>query len=210
MTLHAVGRGVIGLLVLAGTGAPPVHAQDLEVKLHGGIVQPLASTGDYFQIGPSVGVDVGVPMSDALNVMLDLEWDWLQTTDIYPTPTTNRWQYRIGLEADLGGSEDGLQVRGLAAVGGSTFRSHEFWLASRRPYTFEGETINQTSLVATGGVRVGLLTDSDGIQWWLTGKLNWTPIKDVNQDALQELASNELDPLGSALSAALQIGVTLW
>ena len=40
------------------------------------------------------------------------------------------------------------------------------------------------------------------VSWWLTGKLNWLPMKDINQDALVELARNQLDPMGSALSAS--------
>ena len=198
---------LLGLL-LAGV-SQPAQAQDLEVKLHGGIVQPIGAMGDYFELGPSLGVDIGMPIGDALNLMLDLEWDWLQTTDVYPTPTTNRWQYRIGLEAPLMGDDDGFQVRALASAGANTFRSHVFWLESRRPYTYEGEHINQTSLSATGGVRLGLRT-SDDIQWWLTTKLNYTSISDINQDALAELARDELDPLGSALAATIQLGVTLW
>ena len=208
MIRSIVRRGTIPILLLLAW-TQPAQAQDLEVKLHGGIVQPLAAAGDYFELGPAISVDVGIPMSEALNVILDLEWDWLQTTDVYPTPTTNRWQYRVGVEADVAGDDDGFQVRALASAGASTFRSHVFWLESRRPYTYEGEHINQTSLSATGGVRLGLRT-SDDIQWWLTTKLNYTPISDINQDALVELARDELDPLGSALAATIQLGVTLW
>ena len=207
---HQKVRQCLTLLALAAAAAAPVSAQDLDVKLHAGIVQPLASTSDYFELGPAVNVEVGYPVSDGLNLVADLGWEWLQTVDIYPTPTTNAWRYRLGVDAALAGDQDGFQVRGLAGVGGTTFRSHEFWLASRQPYTFEGETINQTALTATGGVRLGLQTESDGIQWWLTGKVNWTPIKDINQQALQELADDQLDPLGSALSAAITLGVTLW
>jgi len=203
--------GAALVAVAFGAGVQSAQAQDVTVRLHGGIVQPLASTGDYFELGPSIAVDVGLPLTEALDLVLDLDYDWLQTTDLYPTPTTSLWRYRVGVEAGLMGNEGdgGFLLKGLVGAGATTAKSHEFWLASRRPYTFKGETINQTSLTATGGFRVGLET-SDGITWWLTSKVNWTPVKDINQDALQELASNQLDPLGSQLSASITLGVTLW
>lgn len=203
----------VALFCLALVAAQPGYAQEVGIKarLHGGIVQPLASTGDYFKFGPSVGIDFAYPLSERLDVDLDLDWDYLNVTDIFPTPTTNLWRYRLGLEADLlGDSGDAtFLLKALAAGGATTVRSHQFWLASRRPYTFEGETINQTAMTATAGLRLGLRTPDD-LTWWLTGKLNWSPIQDTNQDALQELARNQLDPLGSALSMSITLGVTLW
>ncbi|MSR35281.1 MAG: hypothetical protein EXR95_01385 [Gemmatimonadetes bacterium] len=199
-------------LVAAGT-AQPAAAQlaGLKGRLHGGIVQPLASTGDYFKFGPSVGVDVAYPLTERLDIGVDFDWDYLNTTDIYPTPTSNLWHYGLGVEGDLLGDPGDATfiLKALAGAGATTIRSHEFWLNSRRPYTFEGETINQTSLTATGGLRLGLRT-SDGITWWLTGKVNWLPIQDTNANALKELARNQLDPLGSALNASITLGVTLW
>jgi hypothetical protein len=209
MSLRSVTRV---LLLLTIGAAQPVAAQigDLEWRLHGGIVQPIGSSADYFKLGPSLSIDVLYPLSDRLGVNLDLGWDYLNTTDVYPTPTTNLWRYRIGLEAGLMGDPGGgILLKALGAVGATTVKSHEFWIESRRPYTVEGETINETALTASGGLRLGFQT-SDGIAWWITGKLNWSPIDEFNQDALHELARFELDPLGSALNAALTIGVTLW
>jgi hypothetical protein len=50
----------------------------------------------------------------------------------------------------------------------------------------------------------------DGLTWWLTGKLNWSPVNDVHKAYLKELARDELGPLGSALGLAVTLGVTLW
>src|SRR5687768_674082 len=85
------------LFLLALAIAQPARAQDggLKLRLHGGIVQPVASTGDYFKFGPSASVDVGYPLNERVDVMLDLDMDWFNTTDIYPTPTTNLWRYRV-------------------------------------------------------------------------------------------------------------------
>jgi len=68
--------------------------------------------------------------------------------------------------------------------------------------------LNETALSAVGGVRAGLRTP-DGLTWWLTGKMNWTPVADVHQEALRELARNELGLLGSALSFSITLGVSL-
>jgi hypothetical protein len=193
--------------------ARPAHAQlgDVGVRFHAGIVQPLGTFGDYFELGPSFALDLGYPLNQRMDLKLDLDMDWINTTDVHPTPVSNLWRYRLGFETDLFGDEgaSGPVLKAHVGAGGTTVRSKKFWLESRQPYTFAGETLNQTSLSASGGLRLGVHTP-DGITWWLTGKLSWTPIEDTHQDALQELARNELDPLGSALSAAITIGVTLW
>ena len=202
-----VSRVVITLLLVAAGTAAPASAQDLELRLHGGIVQPVASTAEYFKVGPSVSLEAVYPLSDALGVTLDLGWDYLNTQDVYPTPTTNLWRTRVGVETGLVGDEDGFQVKALAGAGMTFVKSHNFWLQSRQPYTFEGETINENVLSAVGGVRLGFTTSED-IRWWLTTKLNWQPVADENQDALRELARNQLDPLGSSLALAITLGVT--
>lgn len=202
----------LAALALCAAHPRPALAQlsELKGRLHGGIVQPLARTGDYFKFGPSVGLDVAYPLGEKLDLDLDLDWDYLNTTDIYPTPTTNLWRYRLGVEASLmGDGESTYKLKALAGAGGTTVKSHEFWLASRRPYAFKGETIDQTSLTATGGLRFGFKTP-DGITWWLTSKLDWYPVQDRNQSALKELSRNQLDMLASALSASITLGVSLW
>jgi hypothetical protein len=214
MNRALVGRRWVTLLSFLLLGTPQLlHAQlsEVELRLHGGIATPMASTGDYFRFGPSVAVDVAYPLMDRLDVNLDLVMDWFNTADIYATPTTNLWRYRAAVEADLLGDtgDAAFLVRALAGAGGTTIRSHKFWLASRRPYTYDGETINQTAVTMTGGLRLGLRTPDD-LTWWLTGKLDWSPLQDINQDALRELARNQLDPLGSALSLSITLGVTVF
>lgn len=216
MNLRMVGRSLLALGVLALAIAPSADAQvggvleDVGVRMHGGLILPTAGYGDHFNFGPSVGLDLAYPLNDRLNLGLDLDWEYVNTSDIYRTPNTNLIRYRLGLEGDVLGDEgsDMALLRGLAGVGLTTVRSSAFWIESRRPYTFEGESLNETALTATGGVRAGLRTP-DGITWWLTGKLNWAPIDDLHQEALRELARNELDPLSSALSFSLTLGVTL-
>lgn len=214
MNRPTFGRGRVLILSFVMFATPQLlHAQlgDLQLRLHGGVAQPLASTGEYFEFGPSVAVDVAYPLVDRVDVNLDLVMDWFNAADVYATPTTNLWRYRAGLEGNVLGDMEGggVLLKALASVGATTIRSHKFWLASRRPYTYEGETINQTSPTLTGGLRLGLRTPDD-ITWWLTGKLDWSPIQDTNQDALRELSRNQLDPLGSALSLSITIGVTVF
>ena len=212
MNFGTVGRNLILLLFLGAGLAPPAQAQigDLGVRLHGGVVIPISSAADYFEPGPSIGLDVGYPLNDRLSLKLDLDFDYINTVPTYPTPPTQLWRYGVGLEGDLlGGQEsDVITTQALVGVGLTTFRSKAFWLQSRQPYTFEGERINQTSLAGTGGLRVGLRTSQD-LTWWLTGKLPWSPVVDANEAALRELAREELGPLGSALSFAITLGLTL-
>ena len=104
-------------------------------------------------------------------------------------------------------------MNAFAGVGATTFRSHKFWIKSRQPYTFEGERIKGTALTGTGGLRLGLPTP-DGVTWWLTGKLNWTPLNDSNGAALRELSTDQatptgLDPISSVLGASITLGLSL-
>jgi hypothetical protein len=210
MNSRIVRQAWLVLSLVAVGAAQPAHAQT-KARLHGGIIQPVASTSDYFKFGPSVGVDLAFPLQDRLDLMLDLGWDYLNMTDIYPTPTTNLWRYGVGLEADLLGDtgSEAVLLKGVFGGGATTVRSHQFWLESRKPYTFQGETINQTSLTASGGLRLGVRAQND-LVWWLTGRLTWMPVQDRNADALKELARNQLDPLGSALGASITLGISLW
>lgn len=216
MSLRTVGCSLLALGVLALTTAQPADAQvrdvleDVGVRIHGGVILPTAGYGDHFNFGPSVGLDLAYSLNDRLNLGLDLDWEYVNTADIYRTPNTNLIRYRLGLEGDILGDQgsDLTLLRALAGVGFTTVRSNKFWVASRRPYTFSGESLNETALTATGGVRAGLRTP-DGITWWLTGKLNWSPIDDLHQQALQELTNSELDNLSSALSFSLTLGVAL-
>ena len=205
------------LAVLLAATAQPAQAQlsSVRLRLHGGIVQPLALGSEYFSFGPSAAVDAAYPLSDRLDLVLDLGWDYLNTDRYKPTPVTNLWRYRAELETALvgGGDDDGMSVRAFAGVGATTFRSHKFWLLSRRPYTFDGERIRGTALTGTGGLRLGLPTP-DGVTWWLSGKLNWTPINDSNSDALRELSTdqatpNGFDPISSMLGASITLGLSL-
>jgi hypothetical protein len=216
MNLRFVRRSGLVLGFLAALGAQPVEAQvgrmleDVAVRMHGGVVVPFGAYADYFNFGPSVGLDFGLPVNDRMDLKLDLDWDYVNTSDIYPSPNTNLLRYRVGVEADILGDRgsDTFLLSGLGGVGLTTSRSTKFWLASRRPYTYDGETLNETALSAVGGVRAGLRTP-DGLTWWLTGKMNWTPVADVHQEALRELARNELGLLGSALSFSITLGVSL-
>jgi hypothetical protein len=212
MTLRVVMRRLAAVLVVAAGTAQPglAQLQDVNARLHGGLIMPAAAYGDYFRFGPSVGVDLAYPLNERLDLKLDLDWDWVQTTATYPTPDTNLWRYRLGLDAFLVGErQSNALVQGYAGVGFTTSRSKEFWLRSQETYEYKGLTLNETALTATGGLRFGLRTP-DGLTWWLTGKLNWSPVEDLHKDYLEELARNELERLGSALGLSVTLGVGLW
>jgi hypothetical protein len=196
--------------------AQPAQAQlsELRWRIHGGVIKPIATGSEYFSLGPSVAVDVAYPLSEKVDLQLDLGWDYINTDDHNPTPVTNLWRYRVEVEGTLTGERDaGLSVSAFGGVGATTIYSHKFYLASRRPYTFEGERLRGTSLTGTGGLRLGVGTP-DGIKWWLTGKLNYNPLNDLNQDALHELSTNlqdpqGLDPISSIMAVSITLGVSL-
>lgn len=210
MNLRIVPRSLLVLLFLVLGSAPQAHAQirDLDWRLHGGVALPLSNFGDYFKLGPTVGLDVGYPLRSSVDLKLDLDMDLINRHDFYATPRMTLWRYRVGVEADLLGDQgdDITLLRAHVGAGGTTYRSTEFWVESRP--TVEGERIAKTYFTATGGVRVGLRTGS-GLIWWLSGKLNWSPINDDDSEILREAARNELGPLGSATSVAVTLGFSL-
>jgi hypothetical protein len=223
MSLRSVlASGGIALFLLAIASAQPAEAQ-LKWRIHGGMIQPMAVGDDYFAAGPSISFDVAKPLTSTVDLQLDAGWDYLNTDDTHPTPVTNLWRYRAELEARLlGDGQSGLAVSAFGGAGATTMHSHKFWLVSQQqrhieedgvPYTFDGERLHGTMLTATGGLRVGAHS-ADGIMWWLTGKLNWNPLSDFNQDALRELSTNRfepngLDPISSVMGFTLQLGVGL-
>jgi hypothetical protein len=197
--------------------AQPAQAQlsELKWRLHGGVIQPIATGDEYFALGPSVAVDAAYPLAEKVDLVVDLGWDYINTDDTHPSPVTNLWRYRVEVEGALMGDRDeGLSFHAFGGVGATTIYSHKFYLASRRPYTFDGERLTGTALTGTGGVRLGM-GSPDGIKWWLTGKVNYNPLNESNQDALHELSTNffepeGLDPISSLMAVSLTLGVSLW
>jgi hypothetical protein len=209
------------LFVLLLVGAQPAHAQlsTLKWRVHGGVMNAMATGDDYFSLGPSVAVDAAYPLAERVDLQLDLGWDYLNTDDTHPSPVTNLWRYRAELEGRLvGDGESGLSVSAFGGAGLTTLYSHKFYLVSQAqkhireegvPYTYEGERLRGTSLTGTGGLRIGAHSP-DGIMWWLTGKLNYMPLNQFNQDALHELSTNSVEPNGlSPISSVVNFAITL-
>jgi hypothetical protein len=210
MNRSAAARSSLLFALLVLGGAAPVRAQlsELDWALEGGVVLPMFSFGEYFELGPTVGLDVAYPLRPRMDLKLDLDFDMLNRHEFYPLPVMKLWRYRVGVEADVLGDDgsDRLLLRTQAGVGASTFRSSEFWVESRP--TFDGEQISKTYLTGTGGVRLGLRTDI-GLIWWLGGQLNWSPVDEANRGLLQEAARNSLSRIGSATSVAITLGFNL-
>lgn len=210
MNRSAVSRSslLLAVLLLAAPATARAQLTELDWALKGGVALPLFSFGEYFRVGPTVGLDVGYPIRPRLDAKLDLDFDMMNRHEFYPTPVMKLWRYRVGVEADMlgDGGSDRLLLRANAGVGASTFKSSEFWLESRP--TIDGEHISKTYLTGTGGVRVGVRTDI-GLIWWLGGQLNWSPVDQVNKGLLQEAARNSLSPIGSATTATITLGFNL-
>jgi len=196
------------LFLLAAARALEGQQRDLTWRLHGGIAVPMSGFGDYFEFGPTVGLDVGYPLAARLDLKLDVDLDVVNRHQFYPTPDIQLWRYRLGLEVDpLGAQPDSrLLLRVHAGAGATTFRSTEFWPDNRT--SADGARIRRTALTGTGGVRVGLRTGS-GLEWWLGGKLNWAPLTEEDKGVLRDAVRNSLSPLGAATSAAITLGFNL-
>lgn len=204
----ALSSLLLAVLLLGAPTSTRAQLNNLDWALKGGVALPLFSFGEYFDLGPTVGLDVGYPLLPRMDLKLDLDFDMMNRHEFYPTPVMKLWRYRVGVETDLLGDEgsDRLLLRTNAGVGASTFKSSEFWLESRP--TIEGEQISKTYFTGTGGVRMGIRTDI-GLIWWLGGQLNWSPVDQVNKGLLQEAARNSLSPIGSATTATITLGFNL-
>jgi hypothetical protein len=210
MKRAAAARASLLLVFLVLGAAAPARAQlsELDWALKGGVVLPLFSFGEYFEFGPTVGLNVGYPLRPRMDLKLDLDFDMMNRHEFYPTPVMKLWRYRVGVEADVLGDEgsDRFLLRTQVGLGASTFRSSEFWLENRP--TINGEQISKTYLTGTGGVRVGVRTDI-GLIWWLGGQLNWSPVDEANRGLLEQAARNSLSRIGSATSATITLGFNL-
>jgi hypothetical protein len=208
MNVRIASRIGVALALLLGA-APSARAQSaLDFGLHGGAILPLSTSGEYFELGPSVGLDVAYPVASRVDLKLDLDLDVLNRNQYYPVPDIRFVRYRAGLEAGLLGDRDEgtLLVRAYVGAGGTTFRSTEFWVETRP--TIDPERIKSTAITGTGGLRLGVRTGT-GLVWWLGGMLNWAPLSDANKKVLGELSRNDLGPIGSLTSATLTLGFNL-
>jgi hypothetical protein len=210
MNRPAFARLSLLLALLAIGNAAPARAQlgELNWALKGGVALPLFSFGEYFEFGPTVGLDVGYPLRPRVDLKLDLDFDMMNRHEFYATPVMKLWRYRVGVEGDVlgDGGDDVFLLRAHAGVGASTFHSSQFWLESRP--TIDGEQISKTYFTGTGGVRVGLRTGV-GLIWWLGGQLNWSPVDEENRGLLEQAARNSLSRIGSATSATITLGFNL-
>lgn len=208
MNFRLVGRSWFVVLLLAVIAPSPVNAQlqDLNWRLHGGIVSPFSDFGEYFDYGPTVSLDAGYPIGDRLDLLVDLGFDYVNKHQFYSVPNTPMFRYQVGVEGDLLGDTGNTYLRAHAGVGANTMRSQRFWVESR-PF-LEGERIVRTSPIGSGGVRLGLQTDS-GLIWWLSGSVNWSPVDDEDASLLREGTLNELGELGSATTFRITLGFNL-
>lgn len=210
MVPRIVRRGWIVAVVLVLMGTSPVHAQigsvnlgDLHTRISSGVSLPVGTYGDYFAFGPNFGLDVGYPLGDRLQVLLDLDLDFLNDGATY-APDGKAWRYRLGLQGDLIGG-DGARLTGHLGAGATTVRTDE--LVFRDDIT-RSERISGTRFTGTGGLRFGIETP-DGLTWWLGADLNWSPVPDEDAQLLREVLLDDLEPLDSETTVGISLGFSL-
>lgn len=210
MNPRLVWRSLVVLLFVTLGAAPDAEAQQLDARLddvtarfQSGVAYPVGGFGDFVDPGPTFGVDLGYPVRDRLDLMLNLDLDLVRKHDIYAVPDMRLWRYQLGTEADLlGRRTSDVRVLGYVGAGATSFSSETFY-----PGT-DPQKFSNTYFTGTGGLRLGLET-SPGFRWWLNGELNWSPVDEEDTEVLSQAARNELKAFGSATNVAFTIGFSV-
>ena len=103
-----------GVVNPGGIQASPFPAGGCDYRrlqcLHGGVMNSLAVSRQYFRMGPSVAVDVAHPIGPRVDVQLDLGWDYLNTDDTHPldswffNPVAHQYEDKTSFDISGAGS----------------------------------------------------------------------------------------------------------
>jgi hypothetical protein len=194
-----------GLLFVAATvqGAT-AQLGNLGVTPYTGISVPFGNLADYSKPGLSMGLQVEYPLLDGFDITLNADRDQM-SAQAPGIPTLFLWRYQAGLESALiGRSSSTWALRGQLGVGATSFRSREFYpnQASAKAQ-FE-----KTYFTGTAGLELVLGTRSN-VHGFLASRLNWTPMKEADTDLLRSGALVAVDPLKSAITVPVTLGLRI-
>ena len=210
MTCHLIKRSSI-LLCMLGLGAVPAAQAQVSWGLRAGVAHPAGTFADYFDLGPTVGVEAGYPLRDKVALVLGADFDHYNGHSYFGLPNVNLFRFQVGVLADLlGGSSQGWAVQAQAGAGGANLRSQrEFYLESSTfGVDLVSRTFAKTSLTGTGGLRFRF-----GGQSRLSGFVGLSGFwANLGESATEDLRQTEpliLKPLASALGYSVSAGFTM-
>ena len=183
--------------------AHPAQAQmsNLDFSVHVGAAMPIGKVGDYFNAGPAFRVDVGRAFKNDMSLILDLGADHLSAQDATYVPRTNLWRYQIEVAKQLRGA-DSFSLMPYVGGGATVYRSAEYQNG------LSPDHFDHTYPTGTVGTRLGLKA-SEGLTWYLSGELNWSPIAKADAQQLSDASRMNLPTFGSTTTGVVTLGFNL-
>jgi hypothetical protein len=209
MSLDLIKRSATLLFVLALGTVSGAQAQGLTWSFRAGVARPAGNFGEYFDVGPSVGVEASHALRDRVALVVGADFDHYSGHSYFGLPNVNLWRFQAGVMADLVGSES-LGLQGHLGAGGSNLRSQrEFYLESSTfGVDLDARTFAKTSVTGSGGVRLRFGGDSR-----LSGFVDlsgyWASLGEDATEVLRQTEPDTLEPLGSATGYSISAGFSV-
>ena len=210
MISRHMGRSSIALFVLV-LGAVPAAQAQVGWSFRAGVVRPAGTFDDYFDFGPTVGVEAALPLRDRVDLVAGADFDHYNGHPYFGTPNVNLWRVQAGVLAALvGNPSEGFALEGHATAGGANLRSQrEFYLESSTfGVDLSAYTFAKTSLTGSGGLRLRFGGESR-----LSGFVGvagyWANLGEDATDILRQTEPAELDALGAAMGYSVSAGFTV-
>jgi hypothetical protein len=210
MTFHPIKRISVAMFILGLSAVPAAQAQ-LSWSVRAGVAHPAGTFADYFDLGPTVGIQAGYPLRDQVELQVGADFDHYNAHSYFGLPNVNLWRFQVGVLADLlGRRNESWSVEAHASAGGANLRSQrEFYLESSHfgvdlaPRNFDKKSL-------TGGAGVRLRFGGESRLSGFVGVSGfWANLGEEATEVLRLTEPEELDPLGSAMGYSLNAGFTM-
>ena len=215
---HSKGAAMISrliwltsMVVCIGLGlATPAQAQ-VSWGFHAGVARPAGTFANYFDLGPTVGLEFARPMRDRLDLVLAADFDHYNGHSYFGLPNVNLWRFQVGVLADLvGAPSESWGIEAQVGAGGSSLRSQrEFYLESSTfGVDLTPRTFAKTSVTGHGGLRLRFgggsrLSGFVGVSGY------WANLGEDATEDLRLTEPEELDPLSAAMGYSISAGFTV-
>jgi hypothetical protein len=197
------------MVVCIGLGAAPTAQAQVSWGFRAGVARPAGTFGEYFDFGPTVGVEAAYPLQGQVDLIAGVDFDHYNGRSYFGLPNVNLWRFQVGVQAGLVGS-DAVGLEAHASAGGANLRSQrEFYLESSTfGVDLAPRTFDKKSLTGSGGLRLRFGGDSR-----LSGFVDvsgfWANLGEDATEVLRLTEPEELDPLSAAMGYAISAGFTV-